>query len=267
MPSTSNSEILLSAKNLSVFYELEHFYHHGLRDVFVSALTHPLDYFFKTKEILPVINDVSFDITRGMRLGILGLNGSGKTTLCRCLAGMMTPQKGQVSTQSEVKAIFDTGTGIMPELTGRENAYLIGRLLFPKIRDIKPLMDEAIEFSELDHFIDIPFRQYSKGMQARLMLSIISSQSSDIIILDEVLDGADYSFQQKLSHRMKKFINSSGASIFVSHSVEQIREVCDQVMVMEKGKIIFSGQREEGIQFYLNNQKYSSLNQMKGFSA
>jgi ABC-type polysaccharide/polyol phosphate transport system ATPase subunit len=128
-------------------------------------------------------------------------------------------------------------------------------------------MDEAIEFSELGHFIDIPFRQYSKGMQARLMLSIISSQSSDIIILDEVLDGADYSFQQKLSHRMKKFINSSGASIFVSHSVEQIREVCDQVMVMEKGKIIFSGQREEGIQFYLNNQKYSSLNQMKGFSA
>jgi ABC-type polysaccharide/polyol phosphate transport system ATPase subunit len=267
MQSTSNSEILLSAKNISVFYELEHFYHHGLRDVFVSALTHPFDYFFKTKEILPVINDVSFDITRGMRLGILGLNGSGKTTLCRCLAGMMTPQKGQVTTQSEVKAIFDTGTGIMPELTGRENAYLIGRLLFPKMRDIKPIMDEAIEFSDLGHFIDIPFRQYSKGMQARLMLSIISSQSSDIIILDEVLDGADYSFQQKLSHRMKKFINSSGASIFVSHSVEQIREVCDQVMVMEKGKIIFSGQREEGIQFYLNNQKYSSSNQMKGFSA
>ena len=267
MHSTSSSDILLQVKNVSVYFELEHFYHQGLRDVFISALTHPVDYFFKTKEMLHVLNEINFEITRGMRLGILGLNGSGKTTLCRCLAGMITPQKGQIITQSEVKAIFDTGTGIHPELTGRENAYLIGRLLFPQVRDLKEVIEEAINFSELGHFIDIPFRQYSKGMQARLMLSIISSRPSDILILDEVLDGADYAFQQKLSQRMKHFIQSSGASIFVSHSVEQIREVCDQVMVMEKGQITYWGERENGIAFYLNKQKNNSSNQMKGFSA
>lgn len=257
MFSTTGSEILLEANDLKIYFELEYYKHQGLRDLFISAITHPVDYFFTKTELHKVLDGVSFQITRGMRLGLLGTNGSGKTTLCRCLAGMMSPQHGNISTQSEIRAIFDTGTGVMPELTGRENAYLLARLFYPDIKDLSALVEEAIEFSELGQFLDIPFRQYSKGMQARLMLSLISSRPTDILILDEVLDGADYFFQQKLSIRMKNFIQSAGATIFVSHQADQIRDVCDQVMVLHNGKIAYLGNVEDGIQFYQNQQRQS----------
>lgn len=254
MPSTSESEVLLKVENLRVFFELEHFHHRGVRDVFVSALTHPMDYFMKQNELLYVVDGVSFEITRGMRLGIVGTNGSGKTTLCRAIAGMIMPQEGRVITQSEVRAIFDTGTGVVPELTGRENAYLLARLFFPKLKDLKVIVEEAIEFSELGHFIDIPFQQYSKGMQSRLLLSLISSVPTEILILDEVLDGADIFFQKKLAERMKAFIRNAGASIFVSHSIDQIRQVCTSLMVLHKGKVQYLGPIGQGWNEYLKLQ-------------
>jgi len=253
MDSTLDSEIILKVENVSLHFELEHFQQKDMRDMFISAITHPIDFIFKPQEILMVLDDISFDIKRGMRLGILGINGAGKTTLCRCIAGMMVPQKGKIISQAEIRAIFDTGTGIMPELTGRENARLLARLFFPDVKDLHPLVNEAIEFSELGHFIDIPFKQYSKGMQARLMLSLISARSSDILILDEVLDGADVFFQQKLSVRMHNFIKASGATVFVSHSPEQIRSVCDSVLVINKGKIGFMGEVEQGLEYYHQN--------------
>lgn len=251
MNSTEESSSLLAVKNLGVFFELEHYHEQGLRDIFVSAATNPLDFFFKKKELFYVLNDVSFIIKSGMRLGILGVNGSGKTTLCRCIAGMIMPQKGHIFTNAEVRAIFDTGTGIMPELTGRENAMLLARLFFPLEKNLLPIVNEAIEFSELGHFIDIPFKQYSKGMQSRLILSLISAKSTDILILDEVFDGADIFFQKKLADRMINFIHGSKASIFVSHSIDQIRQVCNQVMVLDKGKIVHFGDVEEGFKKYL----------------
>ncbi len=254
MTSTSASEVLLSVKDIKIFFELEHYHHRGVRDVFVSAITHPFDYLMKQPELLNVIDGISFDITRGMRLGIIGTNGSGKTTLCRSLAGMIKPQAGTISSTNEVRAIFDTGTGVVPELTGRENAYLLARLFFPGMRDLKPIVEEAISFSELGHFIDIPFMQYSKGMQSRLLLSLISSVPSEILILDEVLDGADVFFQKKLAERMRSFIQSAGASIFVSHSIDQIRQVCTQVMVLHKGKIHFMGAIGPGWNEYLKLQ-------------
>jgi ABC-type polysaccharide/polyol phosphate transport system ATPase subunit len=252
MTSTENSETLLKASNLKVYFELEHFEQKDLRDVFISAVSNPIDYFFKQKELFFVLNDVSFEIRKGMRLGILGVNGTGKTTLCRCLAGMMRPQLGRIDSTADIRAIFDTGTGIMPELTGRENATLLARLFFPKVKDITPIVNEAIEFSELGHFIDIPFKQYSKGMQSRLILSLVSAHSTDILILDEVFDGADIFFQKKIAQRMKNFIENAKATIFVSHSSDQIREVCNSVMVLHEGKIRFFGDVEEGIGNYLS---------------
>jgi ABC-type polysaccharide/polyol phosphate transport system ATPase subunit len=247
------TDILVEVRNVRMFFELEYYQHQGLRDVFVEAVTHPLEYLFRRPELFFVLDDVSFNLTRGMRLGIIGVNGSGKTTLCRCIAGMMKPQRGQIISSAEIRAIFDTGTGIMPELTGRENAQLLARLFFPQVRDLKPLVDEALEFSELGSFVNVPFKQYSKGMQARLMLSLISARASDVLILDEVFDGADVFFQKKLSQRMKKFIADAGATIFVSHSAEQVREVCTHVMVMEKGKMTFFGDVEAGLNYYTSS--------------
>jgi ABC-type polysaccharide/polyol phosphate transport system ATPase subunit len=222
-----------------------------VRDIFVSALSTPFDFMFKPKELFYVLNGINLDIERGMRIGILGVNGSGKTTLCRCIAGMMVPQHGTVSSKADVRAIFDTGTGILPELTGRENAMLLARLFFPKERNIKGLVDESIEFSELGHFIDVPFNQYSKGMQSRLLLSLISSKPADVLILDEVFDGADIFFQKKLAARMKAFIEKAGAAVFVSHSPDQIREVCNKVLIISKGEVHFFGDVEPGIEAYM----------------
>ncbi len=255
MASTENSEVLMSVQNLKVHFEIEHFQHQGIRDVFISAFTHPVEYLFKQPEYLYVIDNVSFDLRRGMRLGILGVNGSGKTTLCRCLAGMMRAQQGKIISSSEIRAIFDTGTGVLHELTGRENAFLLARMFFPEVKDLKPLVNEAIAFSELGHFIDVPFRQYSKGMQSRLLLSLISAKVTDILILDEVFDGADIFFQEKLANRMKAFIEKAGATIFISHSLDQIRKVCNQIAVMDRGKIIFNGDLEEGIKIYIEMEK------------
>lgn len=252
MNSTDASESLLTVSNLKLYFELEHYHQKDIRDVFVNALSHPVDFFFKTKELFYAIDDVSFELKRGDRLGILGVNGSGKTSLCRCIADMMTAQSGKIVTNGSVRAIFDVGTGIMPELTGRENAVLLARLFFPKIKNVLPLVNEAIEFSELGHFIDVPFKQYSKGMQSRLLLSIISSTPTDLLILDEVFEGADVFFQKKISQRMKNLISNTAATIFVSHSIEQVKELCNKLMVLNKGKIQYFGSVEEGIKVYLN---------------
>jgi ABC-type polysaccharide/polyol phosphate transport system ATPase subunit len=252
--STTTSEVLLSVNQLKIHFELQHYNHRGIRDVFVSAMTNPIDYLLRQPEFLHVIDDVSFEVKKGMRLGIIGTNGSGKTTLCRAIAGMIAAQHGTVKTTKEVRAIFDTGTGVIPELTGRENSYLLARLFFPTVKNLDSIVNEAIEFSELGHFIDIPFIQYSKGMQSRLLLSLISGVPSEILILDEVLDGADVFFQKKLANRMQAFIRKAGATIFVSHSLEQIRQVCNEVLVLHKGKIHFMGEVEQGWQEYLKLQ-------------
>lgn len=251
MNSISGSEVLMRLKDVSIYFDIEHYHHKGIRDVFISAVTHPLEYLIKQREVFYVINGISMDITRGMRLGIMGTNGSGKSTLCRSMAGMMQPQMGSIETTKEVRAVFDTGTGVIPELTGRENAYLLARLFFPALRDLRPIVEEAIEFSELGHFIDVPFMNYSKGMQSRILLSLISSIPSEILILDEVFDAADIFFQHKFADRMKKFIASAGATIFVSHSIEQIRQVCNHVIILHKGKIHYSGNVEGAYQEYL----------------
>lgn len=251
MTSTSGSDVLMSLRDVKIYFELEHYHHKGIRDVFVSALAHPFDYLLRRPELLYVIDGVSLEITRGMRLGIMGTNGSGKSTLCRGMAGMMKPQLGSIETKGEVRAIFDTGTGVIAELTGRENAYLLARLFFPAMKDLRPLVEEAIEFSELGHFIDVPFMNYSKGMQSRILLSLISSVPSEILILDEVFDAADIFFQHKFASRMKKFIASAGATIFVSHSIDQVREVCNHLVILNKGKIHFSGSVEDGYKEYL----------------
>jgi len=251
MTFTEDSEVLLKVSNLRVYFELEHYHQKDVRDVFISAVSHPIDFLFKPKELFYVLDGVNFTMKKGMRLGLLGVNGCGKTTLCRCIAEMIRPQQGKIETHCEVRAIFDTGSGVMPELTGRENALLLARLFFTKVKDITPLVEEAIEFSELGHFIDIPFKQYSKGMQSRLILSLISSMPTDLLILDEVFDGADIFFQQKIAARMKDLIEKAGATIFVSHSIEQIRQICNQVMVIKDGKIHYFGDVEGGIASYL----------------
>jgi ABC-type polysaccharide/polyol phosphate transport system ATPase subunit len=253
MNSSSRSEVILTAKNIFFDYQLSLYQHSGLRDTFINALRNPWDFLFKKPEILPVLRGINFQLYKGDRLGLLGLNGAGKTTLCRILSGMMNPNAGEVICPGHVEAIFDVATGIMPELTGRENAYLLARLFYNTREVSKELVEEALEFSELSHFLDAPFKTYSKGMQARLVLSLISSAPSNVLILDEVFDGADLFFKEKIAKRMIKKIEGSNAVVFVSHGPDQVLELCNRVLVLKNGVIEFDGPPQEAINFYIQS--------------
>ena len=198
------------------------------------------------------MSNLNLSIYEGDRVGVLGVNGAGKSSLCRAIAGGYKPKVGKIETSGKILAIFDTSMGIIPELTGRENATLLYEFLFPELSaDNKmKLLKDALEFSELGDFVDVPFYKYSKGMQARLCLSVISSCGSDILILDEVFDGADEFFSKKISERVLDMINASGSVVFVSHSVEQVARVCNRVVVLRGGNVVFDGRVEDGITEY-----------------
>jgi ABC-type polysaccharide/polyol phosphate transport system ATPase subunit len=163
---------------------------------------------------------------------------------------MFEPDSGQIFRNSQVRAIFDTSLGVLPELTGRENAFLLAHFLYPGHTEMKALVEESLAFSGLEEFADAPYRVYSNGMKARLFLSIISSQPAGLLILDEVFDGADVFFQKQIESRILRMVQNSDAVIFVSHNEEQILKVCDRVLVLHGGHIIFDGQPESALRYY-----------------
>ena len=165
---------------------------------------------------------------------------------------MLHPASGEIRLEGEVRAIFDTNVGIQWELTGRENAILLSRFLFPGAgkKELDDIVDESLEFSELGKFVDIPFKKYSKGMQARLCLSLATSKPTDLLILDEVFDGADHFFQEKVSVRTLDMIEKSGACILVSHAPEQLERACNRAIVLGDQKILFDGPVKQAIERY-----------------
>jgi len=259
----SDENVVLTVKNLDIVYKVPLYPAMNLRDEFISLCSHPIDYFFQEDDSFYVLKKFSMTLKQGERLGLLGVNGTGKTSLCRHISGMFGKNQ-HIQMKGKVRAIFDTSLGVEMELSGRENAYLLSLLVFPDLskQERKNLIADALNFSELGHFIDMPFKHYSRGMKTRLFLSVISSAPTDLLVLDEVFDGADYFFNEKLANRVMGMIEKSGAVIFVSHAVEQIKKVCNRVIVLHGHQAAFDGPVDEGINFYLNYcnpQKTKSL--------
>lgn len=238
------------------FYEAN-----NLRDFFIKGVRAPIDFLLKPKEKFLALDDISFEVKRGDRIGILGINGSGKTTLCRCLSGMLVPSEGSVETHGEVRPIFNTTISVLPELTGRENAEMLALLLFPDLtpEERQSLVNEGLAFAELGDFLDVPFKSYSRGMQARLCLSVITARPCDLLILDEVFEGADLSFQKKISKRTLSMIEDSGAVVLVSHFPEHIKLSCNRVLIIDKSKLVFDGDVDKGLNLY---NKITGLSQV-----
>jgi len=252
---------IANVKDLRLAYNMDYFEANNLRDFFVNGLKAPIDFLLKPKETFLALDNVNLTVNRGDRIGVLGHNGSGKTTLCRCLAGMLSPTDGEVETHGEVRPIFNTTISVLPELTGRENAQMLALLLFPEMteKERENLVNEGLEFAELGNFLDVPFKSYSRGMQARLCLSVITAKPCDLLILDEVFEGADQAFQKKISKRTMSLIEESGAVILVSHFPEHIEMSCNRVVIMEKSKLIFDGSVEEGIKLYKKISDFSQI--------
>ncbi|MGZ3722400.1 MAG: ABC transporter ATP-binding protein [Bdellovibrionales bacterium] len=245
------SEPVVSLRHVNLYFTASLYRSASWRDVFVRAIKrgdHGL------AERLHVCRNISFDIQRGDRVALIGTNGAGKTSLCRCIAGLYQPTSGEILRHGEIRALFEPATVVQPELTGRENAWLLSQLLFPG-EDVEREVEDALEFSELGRFLDAPLRTYSKGMLARLGLSLAALKPADLLILDEVFDGADVFFREKISRRMIHIVEKSGAVIFISHSPDQIRRVCNRLLYLHNGEIIFDGDVEKGLALFATNSR------------
>ena len=203
------------------------------------------------------LDGVSFDVKKGDAVGLIGGNGAGKSTMLKLLSQITAPTAGEIMLEGRVASMLEVGTGFHPELTGRENVYLNGAILGMSKSEISKKFDEIVEFSEVSKFIDTPVKRYSSGMYVKLAFSVAAHLDSEIMIMDEVLAVGDAAFQQKCITKMCEEANSGGRTIlYVSHNMNTVRQLCNRTVVLDKGRKIFDGDVEGGIEKYLDNQSY-----------
>ena len=191
--------------------------------------------------------DVSFWLERGDMLGIIGTNGAGKSTLLKAVSGIMVPTRGRMEINGTVAALLELGSGFDPDLTVRENTYLRGAMLGYTRKFMDEMYDSIIAFAELQDFQERPFKQLSSGMKSRLAFSIACLVNPDILILDEVLSVGDGAFRKKSGNKMKQILSSGVTGILVSHSVEQVREMCNKILWLDHGKQVYFGDETETV--------------------
>ena len=194
--------------------------------------------------------DVSFELKKGERLGILGLNGAGKSTLLKVIAGVYKPTKGSVQRYGHMAPMIELGAGFDPNYTGRENIFLYGSVLGFSKEFLMSKYDEILEFSELGEFIDVPIKNYSSGMKARLGFSIATVVEPEILILDEVLSVGDAKFRKKCEKKMKKMFDHGVTVLFVSHSLAQVKRLCNKAIILEHGQLIAKGDIDDVVEIY-----------------
>lgn len=187
------------------------------------------------------LRDVSFTLNKGDRLGILGLNGAGKSTLMKVVAGVYKPTLGEVIRHGRIAPLIELGAGFDPQYTGKENIFLYGSVLGFSRPFLEEKYNEIVEFSELGEFIDVPMKNYSSGMRSRLGFAIATVVCPDILILDEVLSVGDAKFRKKSEAKIMSMFDKGVTVLFVSHSVDQVERLCNKAILLEKGRVIASG--------------------------
>lgn len=190
------------------------------------------------------LKDITFQVNKGERLGILGLNGAGKSTLLKIIAGVLKPTEGSVRMNGKIVPLLELGAGFDGHYTGAENIFLYGAMLGYSKAFLKEKYNEIVEFSELGDFINVPLKNYSSGMKARLGFSIATIVEPEILILDEVLSVGDAKFKKKSEKKIKDMFDKGITVLFVSHSIGQVRSLCNRAIILEKGRLIAQGDVE-----------------------
>lgn len=223
---------MIDVDNVSVRYMMGDFKDIGLKEYLIRKAKGQM----VTKEFW-ALRDVSFHVEKGTLLGIIGSNGSGKSTILKVLAGIMPPTKGNITAHGSIAALLELGAGFDGDLTVRENIYLRGAMLGYTREFVNEEYEHIIEFSELQEFEDVAYKKLSSGMKSKLAFSLASRVNPDILVLDEVLSVGDIGFRKKSENRMREMMSGGTTTILVSHSMGQIREMCTQVVWLEKGEM------------------------------
>ncbi|MCI7638747.1 MAG: ABC transporter ATP-binding protein [Clostridiales bacterium] len=218
----------------------------SLKEFVTTALRGKLHY-----EEFTALNHVSFEVRKGETLGLIGRNGAGKSTLLKVISGILKPTEGSVICHGNVVPMLELGSGFDMDLTGRENIFLNGAILGYSEEFLKEKYDEIAEFSELGKFLEIPIRNYSSGMLARLAFSIATVVNPEILIVDEILAVGDAAFQEKSRRRMMEMMSGGTTVLFVSHSLEQIRQMCSRVVWLDHGTVKMIGPTNEVCDAYM----------------
>lgn len=235
----------VEVKDVSILFNLNKEKVDNLKEYFVKFVTHKLMF-----TEFWALRDISFTVEKGERLGILGFNGAGKSTLLKTIAGVLKPTKGSVKVHGVIAPLLELGAGFDSNYSGKENIFLYGATMGYSRKYIQEKYDEIVEFSELKDFIDVPIKNYSSGMKARLGFAIATAVEPEVLILDEVLSVGDAKFRRKSEAKVTSMFDKGVTVLFVSHSTEQVRRLCDKAIILEKGKIIAHGEVNEICDLY-----------------
>lgn len=245
---------MIKVNNVSMRFNLGIEKNFSLKQFFIDMFSPKKRKDKKQKSEFWALNDVSFEVAQGEVMGFIGTNGAGKSTLLKVIAGVMKPTKGNVEIGGNICPMIELGAGFDMDLTARENIFLNGAVLGYQKSFIEQKFDEIVEFSELKDFLDVPVRNFSSGMVARLAFSIATIVDPEILIVDEILSVGDIAFQKKSEDKMRSMIGGGTTVLFVSHSVEQIKNLCTRVVWLDHGKVKEIGPAKEICDKYYKEQ-------------
>jgi lipopolysaccharide transport system ATP-binding protein len=251
------SDLAISARGLSKRYRrsVRGHHHDSLRDVIEAGVegifaSEEERADLRKRELFWALQDIDFDIRRGENVGVIGFNGAGKSTLLKILSRITAPTTGTVRITGRLGALLELGTGFHPELSGRENVFLSGAILGMTREQVCAKFDAIVDFAEIEDFIDTPVKRYSSGMYVRLAFAVAAHLNPDILLLDELLAVGDFAFQRKCVNFLRKLEEEGATIMFVSHNLFTIRTMCERVIYLRKGRIVFDGAPEEGLRLY-----------------
>lgn len=226
--------------HVSICFNMSRDHVDSVKEYVIKTIKHQLFY-----DEFWALKDISFDIHKGEAFGLVGFNGAGKSTMLKAVAGVLKPTKGSITVNGSIAPLIELGAGFDPDLTARENVYMNGAILGYSIPYMKDCYQEIIDFSELQDFADVPIKNFSSGMYARLGFAIATTVKPDILIVDEILAVGDYKFQKKCQERISKLMDGETTVLLVSHSTETIKQFCDRAAWLEHGMLKAIGPADE----------------------
>ena len=241
-------DIVIKLDNVTMNFNLAQEQFSGLKDLFIMFTKGKLKF-----NKFSALKNVSLEISRGESWGLIGENGCGKSTLLKVISGIYRPSSGSVTVNGSIAPLIELGAGFDLELTARENIFLNGAVLGYSKEFIRQHFQEIVDFAELGDFLDLPIKNFSSGMIARLGFSIATISKPDILIIDEILSVGDYRFQKKCEERIGKLMEGDTTVLFVSHDIEQVKRICNRAVVLKNGNLLFDGKVEDACQIYQNN--------------